>query len=58
MTQECRPLKTFTTLSMIWAVSLMCSLPLFLGRTIVNGRHEIEEKIPFLLRKCYDNVFD
>ncbi|KAI1289132.1 Neuropeptide F receptor [Halotydeus destructor] len=44
--QDCRPLKTVTTLAMIWLVSLICSVPLFLGRTVVDGRADFEQKIP------------
>ena len=51
VSQDCRPFKTLLTLSSIWAVSLICALPLFLGRTVIDGRAEIEEKIPYILSK-------
>lgn len=58
MANECRPLKTFTTLGMIWAVSLLCSLPLFLGRTVVDGRAEIEQdKIMSFLKRKYSLLY-
>lgn len=44
--QDCRPMKTLTTLSMIWTVSLLLSVPLFLGRTVVDGREELLAKVP------------
>lgn len=49
--QNCRPLKTLFTLSMIWTVSFALSVPLFLSRTVVDGRADLEEKLPGALRK-------